>query len=56
MMMDSGNESISENCVSNALTDIQTAVSKLPKTKENKAILASVQKSLKRIDPNPIHM
>ena len=51
-----GNESISESCVSNAFAEIQTAVGKISKTKENKAILSAVQKALKHMDSNSIHM
>ena len=54
--MDRGNECVSESCVSNAFAEIQTAVSKISKTKENKAILASVQKALKRMDSSSIHV
>lgn len=54
--MGRGNESISESCVSNTFAEIQTAVGKISKTKENKAMLAAVQKALKHMDSNSIHV
>ena len=51
-----GNESISDCCVSTVFNELQTAISKTTKTKENKAALVSIQKALKRMNPSEEHM
>lgn len=51
-----GKESISDCCVSSVITEIQTAISKTSKTKENKAALASIQKAFRRMNPSEEHM
>lgn len=51
-----GNESISDCCVSTVSLELQTTISKITKTKENKSALATIQKMLKRVNPAEEHM
>ena len=44
------NESVSDCCTCSVLTEIQTALGRIVKTKENKAGLNQLQKILKRVN------
>lgn len=53
--MDRGVECISSGMVCNVYSEVSGAISKIPKTKENKQDLAQLQKTIKNLNSASIH-
>ena len=53
--MDRGVECISSGMVYNVYSELSGAISKIPKTKENKQDLAQLQKTIKNLNSASIH-